>query len=269
MRITLPLSASVVVLAGCGSRDDPAEPEHPTAHAVVAGQVGTRAGDPVAGAIVDLTARGQASGNLIATASTVTGGDGAFVVSVLADSSLPQVTSLEVTVHGPAGAGLATRTVTGATLAFGADDPVSDTLRLMVALDLVRMVGLLYEILPCGLPPFEGPYHCPDSLEVSPGDTLLVGHAVIDTTKAHDDILIRPGCAVNFELVHDGQLIGTLPAEPTCPDSVEVNGYNAPEILNVRGYYWEVPALAPGNYTVRSVWLRDPLDTRSAVLIVR
>ena len=124
------LGLAVVVLAGCGSREDPGGPEQPTAHAVVEGQVGTRAGDPVAGATVDLTAKGQSSGDVIATASTVTGGGGAFRVSLLADSSLPQVTDLEVTVHGAAGAGLATRTLTGSTLTFGADDPATDTLRL-------------------------------------------------------------------------------------------------------------------------------------------
>lgn len=243
-------------------------PEPPPVHAVVEGRVTTRPGDPVAGAMLDFTATGQASGQPIAAGSASTGPDGSFSVALLTESGAPQVADLEVTVRGPAGAGFGDRTVTGSTVGFSVEDPATDTLRLTVALELVGMAGLLYEIQPCGLPPFAGPYGCPDTIEVAPGDTLLIGHAVIDTSHTHADILIRPICAVNLEILRNGELIGTLPSEPTCPDSVEVNGTNAPSITNVRGYRWEVPALAPATYTVRSVWLLDPAATQEAVLVV-
>ena len=210
--------------------------ETPSAHAVVQGRVTTRTGDPVVGATLDLTATGQATGEPIATGTASTGADGSYSVALHADAPPPQIADLDVTVHGPLGAGFADRTVTASSLTFGAADPAPDTLSLTVSLELQGMAGLLYEILPCGLPPFGGPYECPDTMEVSPGDSLLIGHAVIDTSGTHEDILIRPACAVNLEILLDGQVIEPLPIEPTCPDSVEVNGFNAPQILNVRGY---------------------------------
>ena len=243
-------------------------PEPPSAHAVVQGLVTSRADRLLAGATLDLTATGQ-GGQPIATGSASTGADGSFSLALLAEAALPQAATLEVIVHGPPGSGFGDRTLTGYTLEFSAKNPATDTLRFTVELELVGTAGLLYEIQPCGLPPIAGPYGCPDTMEVAAGDSMLIGHAVIDTSHTHADILIRPNCAVNLEILHDGQLVGTLPSVPTCPDSVAVNGFNAPSILNVVGFRWEVPALTPATYTLRSVWLRDPLETREAVLLVR
>jgi hypothetical protein len=117
-------------------------------------------------------------------------------------------------------------------------------------------------------------YTCsPNELEVTAGDTLLVGHAVVDTADATgtmSQITIRAPCAVNFEIRRSGELVGTLPPQPPCPDSVLAQGINAPAVNNITIYPWAVPAdLTPGTYTLMSVWLEDPAVRRSLDVMVR
>jgi hypothetical protein len=55
-----------------------------------------------------------------------------------------------------------------------------------------------------------------------------------------------------------------LPAEPTCPDSIQDQGDNAPRVYNARFFFWKPPLDAEvGSYTFRSVWLVDPAVRRT------
>jgi hypothetical protein len=134
--------------------------------------------------------------------------------------------------------------------------------------------SIVYEIFTgCVVDP-GGPYACqPNQTAATRGDTLIVGHAVVDTlddTGTLNQVSIRPGCAVNFEILRGNTLVGTLPAAPTCPDSTLAQGVNAPRILNLRLYPWLVPAdYTAGTYTLRSVWLVDPRATRSLEITLR
>jgi hypothetical protein len=117
-------------------------------------------------------------------------------------------------------------------------------------------------------------YTCnPNQLEVTRGDTLLVGHAVVDTADATgtlSQITIRAPCAVNFEIRRGGDLISTLPPQPPCPDSVLGQGINAPAVNNITVYPWAVPAELPlGTYTLQSVWLEEPAVRRSLNVTVQ
>lgn len=133
---------------------------------------------------------------------------------------------------------------------------------------------LAYEIFTgCFVNP-AGPYTCaPNQTVVARGDTLLVGHAVVDTADATgtlSHVTIRPFCAVNFEIRHGAALVGTLPEQPWCVDSTLAQGINAPRVLNISIYGWVVPHdLAPGSYVLHSVWLEEPRVTRSLQITVR
>jgi hypothetical protein len=138
----------------------------------------------------------------------------------------------------------------------------------------VDLGSIIYEIFTgCFVNP-SGPYTCaPNQTEVMRGDTLLVGHAVVDTADATgtlNQITIRAHCAVQFEIRRGQTLVGTLPPQPPCPDSVLPQGVNAPRILNLTIVPWLVPAdLPPGVVTLRSVWLEDPLVQRTFDVTVR
>jgi hypothetical protein len=105
----------------------------------------------------------------------------------------------------------------------------------------------------------------PQQTTVDRGDSLLVGHLLFDTSATLSATArLRPSCAVNFEIRRDGALVSTLPAVPTCPDSVQEQGDNPPRVYNARVFYWQVPTDAPtGPYTISSVWLVDPAASRS------
>jgi hypothetical protein len=133
---------------------------------------------------------------------------------------------------------------------------------------------LAYEIFTGCLVNPDGPYTCtPNQTAVARGDTLFVGHAVVDTADATgtlSHITIRAVCAVNFEIRRGAALVATLPEQPTCPDSTLAQGINAPRVLNITIYIWAVPTdLTPGTYVLRSVWLEDPQVTRSLQVTVR
>ena len=110
----------------------------------------------------------------------------------------------------------------------------------------------------------------PQQTTVARGDSLLVGHLLIDTSAAGAATArLRPSCAVNFEIRHGGALVGTLPATPTCPDSVQDQGDNPPRVNNAHVFFWQVPAdAAQGPYTIKSVWLVDPRLTRAIQVTV-
>jgi hypothetical protein len=111
----------------------------------------------------------------------------------------------------------------------------------------------------------------PQQTTVARGDSLLVGHLLIDTSAAlAATARLRPSCAVNFEIRHGGALVGTLPVTPTCSDSVQNQGDNPPRVYNAHVFFWQVPAdAAQGTYTIKSVWLVDPALTRSIQVTVQ
>jgi hypothetical protein len=111
----------------------------------------------------------------------------------------------------------------------------------------------------------------PQQTSVARGDSLLVGHLLIDTSTAKTATArLRASCAVNFEIRLGTTLVGTLPATPTCPDSVQEQGDNPPRVYNARVFFWQVPTnTAPGTYTLKSVWLVDPALSRSIQVTVQ
>jgi hypothetical protein len=110
----------------------------------------------------------------------------------------------------------------------------------------------------------------PQITTVARGDSLLVGHLLIDTSAAQTATArLRAPCAVQFEIGRAGALVRTLPAVPTCPDSVMEQGDNPPRVYNARFRFWVVPVdAAPGAYTIKSVWLIDPAATRAIQVTV-
>jgi hypothetical protein len=132
---------------------------------------------------------------------------------------------------------------------------------------------LAYEIFTGCLPSaFEPVYTCsPQQTTITRGDTLLVGHLVVDTSVAMAATArVRAPCAANFEIRRGVTLVGTLPAVPTCPDSVMEQGDNPPLVNNRRVQFWAVPSdAAPGVYTITSVLLVEPRAARSTQVTVQ
>ena len=132
---------------------------------------------------------------------------------------------------------------------------------------------LAYEMFTGCIPRiFTGGLTCaPQQTTVARGDSLLVGHLLIDTSAAKTATArLRASCDVNFEIRRGGALVGTLPAVLTCPDSVLDQGDNPPHVYNAHVYFWLVPAdAAPGVYTITSVWLIEPATTRSVQVTVQ
>ena len=126
---------------------------------------------------------------------------------------------------------------------------------------------LVYEVWSGCVPDiFNGVFTCsPQQTSVARGDSLLVGHLLIDTSATLSATARVVGsCAVNFEITRSGTLVATLPAQPTCPDSVAEQGDNPPRVYNARIRFWHVPADAPtGQYTITSVLVVEPRITRS------
>jgi hypothetical protein len=93
------------------------------------------------------------------------------------------------------------------------------------------------------------------------GSTIAIGYLVDAVIGAEDtELTTRPGCAVNFEIRRGLALVGTVPAAPTCPDSLErLTLDSLAAIPPGLGYIWTIPAsLEPGQYRFESVTFRNP-----------
>ena len=111
--------------------------EHPGdisgVQAYVIGRVVAPNNDPISGASVHIVADGAGT-SVLADVVVETTGDGIFSTVLRAGLVAPQQSDVSVAVTPPAGSQFLSRTVSGMSLFFSAEDPPTDSLRVDVTL---------------------------------------------------------------------------------------------------------------------------------------
>ncbi len=96
---------------------------------------------------------------------------------------------------------------------------------------------------------------------VSRGDSVLVVFVAVDSTRTTDSIDVRPACALNAVFTLGAATGLTVPANPTCPDSierVELQVLPTYHLHEVRRLVHIPGGLATGSYRVRSRFFISP-----------